>query len=96
MPRKIGIPAKMRAIHHALREADIPHAFGGALALAWCTERARGTIDIDLNVFTGTDQVREVLDVLPRRDSWDEDDIRSLTPTVSSACGGTRRRSTCS
>jgi hypothetical protein len=68
----------MRAIHRALREADIPHAFGGALALAWCTERARGTIDIDLNVFTGTDQVREVLDVLPREIAWDEDDIRSL------------------
>lgn len=78
MPRKVGIPAKMRAIHRALREADIPHAFGGALALAWCTERARGTIDIDLNVFTGTDQVREVLDVLPREIAWDEDDIRSL------------------
>jgi hypothetical protein len=76
--RKIGLPAKMRAIHRALDAADIPHAFGGALALAWCTERARGTIDIDLNVFTGTDHVREVLEVLPRAIAWDEDDIRSL------------------
>ena len=35
----------------ALDDARIPHAFGGALALAWCTQRARGTIDIDVNVF---------------------------------------------
>jgi hypothetical protein len=39
------------AIHRALDAAAIPHAFGGALALAWCTERARGTIDIDVNLF---------------------------------------------
>ena len=34
-------------LHRALESADIAHAFGGALALAWCTERARATIDID-------------------------------------------------
>ena len=42
-----------------------PHAFGGALALAWCTERARGTIDIDLNVFVDGSRAREVLAALP-------------------------------
>ena len=40
---------KIVAIHQALDAAQLPHAFGGALALAWCTQRARGTIDIDVN-----------------------------------------------
>jgi hypothetical protein len=39
------------AIHESLDAAGIAHAFGGALALAWCTQRARGTIDIDVNLF---------------------------------------------
>ena len=46
-----GLPAKIVALHRALERAQLPHAFGGALALAWCTQRARGTIDIDVNVF---------------------------------------------
>lgn len=39
------------ALHNAMSGAGVPHAFGGALALAWCTERARGTVDIDINLF---------------------------------------------
>jgi hypothetical protein len=41
---------KIVELHAQLTNQDIPHAFGGALALAWCTERARGTIDIDVNL----------------------------------------------
>lgn len=69
-----GIPEKMRAIHRALDEAALPHAFGGALALAWCTERARGTIDIDLNVFVGTEQTAAVLAALPGDIAWTDHD----------------------
>jgi hypothetical protein len=43
-PGSLGLPEKMVAVHHALADAAIHHAFGGALALAWCTQRARGTI----------------------------------------------------
>ena len=43
----------------------MPHAFGGALALAWCTERARGTIDIDVNVLVPDTRYDEVIDGLP-------------------------------
>jgi hypothetical protein len=78
MTKKLGIPAKMRMIHSALEEAGIAHAFGGALALAWCTQRARGTIDIDLNVFAGTERVSEVLAALPGEVSWDDDDVMRL------------------
>jgi hypothetical protein len=56
---------KIVALHEALVAADLPHAFGGALALAWCTRRARGTIDIDVNIFVGTDDRGRVFDALP-------------------------------
>lgn len=53
------------AIHRALDAAAVPHAFGGALALAWCTERARGTIDIDVNLFVPHTDADDVLAALP-------------------------------
>ena len=61
----MSLPSKIVAVHEALATAGLPHAFGGALALAWCTERARGTIDIDVNVFVPADRVDEVLSALP-------------------------------
>jgi 4'-phosphopantetheinyl transferase EntD len=52
-------------VHLALAAAGLAHAFGGALALAWCTERARGTIDIDVNVFVPAERAEEVAAALP-------------------------------
>lgn len=60
-----SLAEKIVVLHRSLDAADLPHAFGGALALAWCTERARGTIDIDLNLFVGVDEVDRVLAALP-------------------------------
>lgn len=45
--------------------ARIPHAFGGALALAYYAE-PRATIDIDLNVFVGADRFGQVARPLAR------------------------------
>jgi hypothetical protein len=73
-----GIAEKMVALHRSLDAAGLPHAFGGALALAWCTQRARGTIDIDLNVFTGTDRTHDVLDALPAPVRWSASDVELL------------------
>ncbi len=56
---------KIVEVHRHLSAADLPHAFGGALALAWCTERARGTIDIDINVFVDVDASERVFAALP-------------------------------
>ena len=53
------------AVDSALTTAKLKFGFGGALALAWCTEQARGTIDIDVNVFVTTSEVRAVLAALP-------------------------------
>jgi hypothetical protein len=65
MTRDPSLPEKMLAIHKHLRKAGMDHAFGGALALAWCTEQARGTIDVDVNVFVGPERTDEVLAALP-------------------------------
>jgi hypothetical protein len=61
----VDLTTKIISLHRSLVAASLPHAFGGALALAWCTQRARGTIDIDLNVFLDTDATDQVLAGLP-------------------------------
>jgi uncharacterized nucleotidyltransferase DUF6036 len=65
---------KILALHDALDRAAIPHAFGGALALAWCTQRARGTIDIDVNVFVDRSRTSELLAALPGGVRWSDAD----------------------
>jgi hypothetical protein len=45
-----SLPEKVMAIHETLDELRIPHALGGALALAYYAD-PRATIDIDINVF---------------------------------------------
>jgi hypothetical protein len=57
------LPDKVIAIDEALDSAKIPHAIGGALALAYYAT-PRATIDIDLNVFVAAEQWRSVLEVL--------------------------------
>lgn len=66
MSQPLSLPEQVVVLHQALLDADISHAFGGALALAYCTAEPRGTRDIDVNVFLGVDQVPTLLDALPR------------------------------
>jgi len=58
-----SLPNKVTAIHRALEEAKVPHAIGGALALAYYGE-PRATIDVDINVFVNTDQWPTIRDAL--------------------------------
>jgi hypothetical protein len=51
------LPERIVAIEDAL--SQIPHAFGGALALAYYAE-PRATIDIDLNVFVPVERYDDV------------------------------------
>jgi hypothetical protein len=51
------------AIERAFRDAGIPHAFGGAQALAWYGT-VRATHDIDLNVFLPAGEAPRVLEAL--------------------------------
>jgi hypothetical protein len=62
----LSLPQKVIAIHEALDTAKLPHAIGGALALAYYAE-PRATIDVDINVFVPTElwpQVRDALSPL--------------------------------
>ncbi len=61
----MDLTRRIAALHEALDDAGLPHAFGGALALAWCTRRARGTIDIDINIFVSVGDRARVIDALP-------------------------------
>jgi hypothetical protein len=70
---------KIVTLHEALHAAKIAHGFGGALALAWCTQRARGTIDIDLNIFIETAQAATVLEALPPEVKWASGDLELIT-----------------
>jgi hypothetical protein len=57
---------KLFAIHDALTGASIPHAFGGAIALAYCVEEPRGTRDLDVNIFADASRAESVLSSLPK------------------------------
>ena len=57
MTRARSLPERIVAIDAAL--TAFPHAFGGALALAYYAE-PRATIDIDLNLFVPADRYAEV------------------------------------
>ncbi|MFA5886056.1 MAG: hypothetical protein WDA60_19560 [Acidimicrobiia bacterium] len=60
-----GLASKILSLHAALEVAALPHAFGGAFALAYCTDEPRGTKDIDVNVFVGLDRIEELVAALP-------------------------------
>jgi hypothetical protein len=57
---------KLFTIHDSLTEASLPHAFGGAIALAYCVEEPRGTRDLDVNIFVDASKAESVLASLPR------------------------------
>lgn len=56
---------KLFEVHDALTEAGLAHAFGGAVALAYCVEEPRGTRDLDVNIFTPAENAKRVLDAMP-------------------------------
>ena len=57
----LTLAQRVLALEGAL--SDVPHAFGGALALAYYAE-PRATIDIDLNVFVPAERFSEVAEPL--------------------------------
>jgi Nucleotidyl transferase AbiEii toxin, Type IV TA system len=59
----LTLAQRVLALESAL--SDVPHAFGGALALAYYAD-PRATIDIDLNVFVPTERFEEVAGPLVR------------------------------
>jgi hypothetical protein len=56
---------KLFTIHDSLTDAGLAHAFGGAIALAYCVEEPRGTRDLDVNIFADASEAESVLASLP-------------------------------
>jgi hypothetical protein len=69
---------KLFAVHDALKAAGLAHAFGGAIALAYCTEEPRGTRDLDLNIFTDSSRAETALAALPAGISVSTADINTV------------------
>lgn len=59
----LALPEKVLQLEEAFAESRIPHAFGGAIALAYYAT-PRATIDLDVNVFVGVTRADEVLRVV--------------------------------
>jgi len=59
----VSLPEKILLLEDGFTRRRIPHAFGGALALAYYAT-PRATIDIDVNVFVPVERADEVLAIL--------------------------------
>jgi hypothetical protein len=69
---------KLFVVHDALTAASLPHAFGGAVALAYCVEEPRGTRDLDVNIFCDATNARKVLEALPAGVAVSTEDIEKV------------------
>jgi hypothetical protein len=69
---------KILRLDDDLAAHDVPHAFGGALALAYYTQDPRGTDDIDLNVFVEVDRADAVFASLPGEVSWKQSHVDAV------------------
>jgi hypothetical protein len=69
---------KLFAVHDSLTKAGLSHAFGGAIALAYCTEEPRGTRDLDVNIFTAASNADAALAALPAQVSVGEKDVETV------------------
>jgi hypothetical protein len=61
----LTLPEKLLELHRALAKARLPHAFGGAISLAYWTRDPRGTSDIDVNIFVPAVDCARALVALP-------------------------------
>lgn len=59
----VPLDEKVAALERAFRQDQLPHAFGGAIALAYYAT-PRGTHDIDINVFLGAGALERVVAAL--------------------------------
>src|SRR5215213_883047 len=61
----MNLTERVVALHRALDDGGVPHAFGGAIALAYATLNPRGTNDIDCNVFVPAEDPAAAIAALP-------------------------------
>jgi hypothetical protein len=65
-------------VHRRLDRGGIPHAIGGALALAYHVAQARATNDIDLNVSADPNKPERVFALLPDDVPWSDSDVAAV------------------
>ncbi len=70
----MNLAEKLVALSASLDAARIAHAFGGAIALIYCTSEVRATQDLDVNIFVDAADARRGLQALPPEVAWGEDD----------------------
>jgi hypothetical protein len=68
----VTLAEKLLRLHAGLESGGIPHAFGGAIALAYWTLEPRGTRDIDVNLFVPAADAAPALCALPEGVARDE------------------------
>jgi hypothetical protein len=68
-------------VHRLLEAAEVPHAIGGALALAYHVGEARATRDIDLNVAADPQHPEVLFALLPEDVPWTGVDVRTVQTT---------------
>jgi hypothetical protein len=71
----LSLSERIVAIHASLDAASLPHAFGGALALAFHVQEPRATRDIDVNVFVEPQRATEVFEALPAGVVFDDEHV---------------------
>ena len=69
---------KLVSIERALRDANIPHAFGGAIALGFHIVEPRATADIDVNLFVPEVDASTTFAALPPEITWDAADVHEV------------------
>jgi hypothetical protein len=69
---------KLHQIHDSLASAGIAHAFGGAIALAYCVEEPRATRDLDVNIFLDASEAAGALGALPEGVRVSDEDIATV------------------
>ena len=72
------LPQRLLELHRALAKRRVPHAFGGAIALAYWTLDPRGTNDIDLNIFVAPQDSQRGLRALPEAVAQPEDTAAAI------------------
>jgi len=74
----VNLADRLVELYDCLEAGGIPHAFGGAIALAYWTLDPRGTSDLDVNLFTPSDRCRVALDALPDGIAYDEAAVQTI------------------
>jgi hypothetical protein len=78
MSAGLTLPQRLIALDDLLEAAEIPHAFGGAIALAYWTRDPRGTSDIDVNLFIDAAGSEPALRALPPAVEWNSDAVTTI------------------